>query len=256
MLSRAAEAPIPFCRKASIPPGQRIYAIGDVHGRLDLLERLIAAIRMDNDRRAPAEVKLLLLGDIVDRGPDSAAVVHYCRKYAGLSDRFVLLKGNHEAAMVAALRGGQRTLAAWLPMGGDITLQSWGVDPYLINAGASKQLIRAAQQAVTVEVIDWMAKLPLMFRSGDYLFVHAGIRPGVKLSRQRHEDLLWIGEHFLESDVDHAMIVVHGHSIDADGPVFRPNRIGIDTGAYHTDRLTGLRLESDEVSVLTSADDR
>jgi serine/threonine protein phosphatase 1 len=245
-------APVGPATRASLPHGKRIYAIGDIHGRLDLLEQLIAAIRADNDRRPAAEVTLILLGDLVDRGPDSAAVVGYCRKFASLSERFVVLKGNHEAAMVQALRGSRRTLAAWLRMGGDITLQSWGVDVAAIHDGASTKLMREARGAVTQGVLAWLDNLPLSMRLGDYLFVHAGIRPGIKLARQKETDLLWIGEPFLESDIDHEVVVVHGHTVTPDGPAFRNNRIGIDTGAYYTDRLTALVLDGAEIATLTA----
>jgi serine/threonine protein phosphatase 1 len=238
---------------ARVPSGERIYAIGDVHGRVDLLDEIIAMIRADNDRRAPADVTLILLGDLVDRGPDSAAVVSFCQSIVCRSDRFIVLKGNHEAAMVLALRGkNKRTLAAWLQMGGDITLQSWGVDARSIDDGASSKLMREARRAVSKDVLRWLASLPLSHRAGDYLFVHAGIRPAVKLSRQREDDLLWIGDTFLESDVDHGMIVIHGHTITPDGPAIRENRIGIDTGAFYTDRLTALVLEDRVVEVLTT----
>ncbi len=237
---------------ASVPPGHRLYVIGDVHGRLDLLEDLVRRIRDDNDRRPTAEVRLILLGDLIDRGPDSAAVVTYCRNIARHSRRCIILKGNHEAAMVLALRGNRRMLAAWLRMGGDITLQSWGVDVRSIHDGASRKLLAEARKAVTDDVLDWMDARPLSLQIGGYLFVHAGIRPHVALADQQEEDLLWIGDPFLESADDHGVIVVHGHTIDPDGPIFRHNRIGIDTGAYHTDRLTALVLERSSVGVLTT----
>jgi serine/threonine protein phosphatase 1 len=232
--------------RARIPDRSRVYAIGDVHGRLDLLEELVAGIRADNAARAPADVRIVLLGDIVDRGPDSAAIVGRCMAFTDRTDRFMVLRGNHEAMMVDAIGGNLLALSLWLRHGGGPALRSWGVPEALIGAGASPDLLRAARDHVPAEVVQWLATLPLTWTLGDYLFVHAGIRPGCALAEQKTEDLLWIRKDFLESAEDEGFVVVHGHSISDDGIVVRPNRIGIDTGAYRTDVLTALALEGTE----------
>lgn len=235
-----------------IPAGERVYAIGDVHGRLDLLEELVAAIRADNASRGPARVRIILVGDIIDRGPESAAIVDRCMAFTARTDSFVVLKGNHEAMMVDALRGDYIALALWLRHGGTAALQSWGVAEDVIAAGASPALIRAARDQVPANVAAWLAALPLMLRVGDYLFVHAGIRPGRPIEDQTADDLLWIRGEFLESEADEGFIVVHGHSISDDGVVVRPNRIGIDTGAYRTGVLSALAVEGDRRWILAT----
>jgi serine/threonine protein phosphatase 1 len=226
-----------------------------VHGRLDLLERLVAAIRADNASREPAEVSIVLLGDIIDRGPNSAALVARCMAFTARSNRFMVLKGNHEAMMVDAIGGNLLALSLWLRHGGGPALLSWGVPDALVAAGASPDLLRAARDHVPADVVQWLAELPLTWTLGDYLFVHAGVRPGCGLAEQKAEDLLWIRKDFLESAADEGFVVVHGHSISDDGVVVRPNRIGIDTGAYRTDVLTALVLEGAERWTLATASD-
>ena len=228
-----------------IPDGERIYAIGDVHGCLDKLETLIGLIRHDNAGRDPARVRLILVGDIVNRGPNSAEVVRRCMALSRRTDRFIILKGNHEALMVESLAGDFTALGFWLRDGGEATLLSWGIAADLIAEGPSTELLRTARASIPADVLGWLDKLPLHCRAGDYLFVHAGIRPGVPLAAQVAQDLLWIRHEFLGSDADHGCVVVHGHSISENGIVTRPNRIGIDTGAYRTGILTALALEGD-----------
>lgn len=232
---------------AHLPSGERVYAIGDVHGRLDLLADLIAAIRRDNDARPTAEVRVILLGDLVDRGPASADVLTRCQALAARHDRFIVLKGNHEAVLVDALDGSFPALAFWLRHGGDATLASCGVAADLAGGGASLDLMAAAKAHVPADTVAWLRDLPLTLRRGDCLFVHAGIRPGVPLSRQTPTDLLWIRDDFIESTVGHPYLVVHGHTIEDGEPVVRNGRLGIDTGAYRTGRLTAACIEGDSV---------
>lgn len=230
--------------RAVLPPGERVYAVGDVHGRVDLFERLVGQIREDNAGRERARVRLILLGDLVDRGPQSAELVRRCMAFAARTDRFVVLKGNHEAMMAQAIGGDQLALSYWLRAGGDAALSSWGVPDDLVAGGPSLELLRAARGQVPEAVLHWVRGLPLTHQVGGYLFVHAGVRPDVALAEQTEEDLLWIRREFLESGVDHGLVVVHGHSV-TDRVSERPNRIGIDTGAYRTGRLTALGLEGD-----------
>lgn len=227
--------------------GERVYAIGDIHGRLDLLEQLIGLIRQDNAGRPPASVRMVCVGDIIDRGPESAEIVRRCMDFSRRTDRFVVLKGNHEAMLVDGLGGNFLALSLWLRSGGGPALTSWGVADDLVARGPSRELVKAALASISAETLDWLAALPLLCRSGDYLFVHAGIRPGVPIDRQTAEDLMWIRDDFLRSDADHdGLVVVHGHSISETGVVSKPNRIGIDTGAYRTNILTAVMLDGDE----------
>lgn len=223
---------------------RRVYAIGDIHGRLDLFKRLIALIKRDNAGRIPVPTRIVLLGDLVDHGPDSAQLVRYCKLLSEQTDRFVVLKGDHEAMMVDALRdGGMSAFDKWLDHGGSETLVSWGVPRDLIARGDRTGLVAAARDAVDDETIAWMDALPLTSRHEDHLFVHAGIRPGVKLKDQTERDLLGIRGQFLRSEDNHGVCVVHGHSVHESGPEMRPNRIGIDTGAFRTGRLSAIGVE-------------
>lgn len=235
-------------------PVRRIYAIGDVHGRYDLFRRLMNMIERDQADRDPMVTRMILLGDIIDRGPDSARMVQGCMNLTAVTDRFVVLKGNHEQMMVEALQGSLFVYKHWLKFGGKETLLSWGVDRDMLEAPATKESLRIAAGVVGQDTIKWLADLPLYYQHDGYLFVHAGIRPGVALAKQRSEDLLWITDAFLESDAAHERIVVHGHSISEDGVVVRPNRIGIDTGAYRTEQLTALGIEEDRTWVLQTCD--
>ena len=228
----------------SIEDGKRIYAVGDVHGRDDLFVSLISLISADNERRGAADTWLVILGDLIDRGPSSRKVLCRCFSYSQQSDKFVVVKGNHEAMMALVLSGGFRSgVKGWLEMGGDATLRSWGVREDIIAAGSPSKLLKAARRVVPVEVLNWMSNLVPIFRSGDVVFVHAGIKPGVPLWRQDEQDLLWIQDEFLSSTDCHSALVIHGHTICEEGPETFANRIGIDTGAYRTNRLTAIGLE-------------
>ena len=230
---------------ASLPSGQRVYAVGDVHGCLDRLTVLHALIAADLAARPVAQPVLVHLGDYVDRGPDSAGVVALLAAGApvpGLPT--VNLMGNHEHMMLAALASGEAEAAElWLANGGADSLHSWGVP-------------RSAQPN------DWAAHLPiphllflrdlaLRHQAGGYLFVHAGVRPGIKLDQQTRHDLLWIREPFLSSAQDHGAIVVHGHTPRPE-PAVRSNRIGIDTGAVMGGMLTCAVLEADRLGFLAA----
>ena len=223
-----------------LPAGRRIYAIGDVHGRADLLERLQQRIAADVELNPIADPLLVCLGDYVDRGPDSAGVLDLLLGETPAGMRRVALMGNHEELMLRFLVDDSAG-AVWLANGGDATLESYGVDPAESYERAHRQL--AARLPARHRTL--LESLALSHSEGDYFFAHAGIRPGVALDRQRREDLLWIRGEFLRSDIDHGKVVVHGHSITAE-PDVRANRIGIDTGAYASDRLTCLVLEGRE----------
>lgn len=232
-----------FSRKPashSVPGDQRIYAIGDIHGRLDLFDQLVARIDAD---RSGARPRIILLGDYIDRGPGSAEMLERLSSGAlpAWAD-WICLKGNHEQAMLDALAaGGNRMMERWRNFGGRDTMRSYRV-PSTLSFGDDMDALRTdLLHRIPQHHLDWLRGLPLSCRVGDYLFVHAGIRPGIPLDAQDPIDLMWIREDFLNSRVDHGCVVVHGHSIK---PLVdeRLNRIGIDTGAYKSGRLTALAL--------------
>ena len=237
----------------SAAAGERVYAIGDVHGCYELLTELLVKIRNDNDNRPPAVTRMIFLGDVVDRGPFSLEVVSALMRYTRASPKCSVLMGNHEQVMAAALGGDPKALVNWLDMGGLQTLASWGVPETLLNPNAPSRLLEAARRRIGPEVVDWLERLPLTLISGDLLFVHAGLRPGVLLSNQVPADLLWIREPFLDDQELSGHLVVHGHTIYPDGPDIRPNRIGLDTGAFKTGRLTAMGFEGADRWVLAAS---
>ncbi len=246
-----------FFRKATnspmTEPCDRVYAIGDVHGRHDLLAKLIARIGQHQARLEPGKsIYLLLLGDIIDRGSESRQVISYLRKRGEYDRNFITLMGNHEDMMVRALRGDPGFMRGWMRMGGRATLQSYGVktddDP------EDFELLARAREAIPKDDIEWLASLPISLRSGDYFFCHAGIKPGVSLKRQSRSDLLWIRQEFLNHDGPHGVTVVHGHNVSDEAEI-HSNRIGIDTGAYRSGKLTALYVEDDKREFLSVCDD-
>ena len=229
---------------AATPPGTRIYAIGDIHGRLDLLTHLHGLIAADAQRAAAERQILLYVGDYVDRGPDSAGVIELLLDHPLPGFEIVHLLGNHEDAMLR-FPDDISVGPTWLQYGGVETLLSYDIE---LSSGGwrDERELRRLQGEVRRRVprrhVEFMRGMKLLHLEGDYLFVHAGIRPGVPLERQERDDLLWIRSEFLESREDHGKIIVHGHSITP-VPELRPNRIGIDTGAFFSDRLTCLVLD-------------
>ena len=228
---------------ATLPPGQRIYAIGDVHGcddRLAVLHRLIAA---DLAARPAAEPLLLHLGDYIDRGEASAAVLARLLQGPPVPRlRGINLMGNHEAMLLEALDTGSADAALqWLANGGADTLASWGL--------SRRTRPRDWRRVIPPEHIALLRGLPLRHVAGGYAFVHAGLRPGVPLERQSRHDMLWIREPFLSWRGESALVVVHGHTPEHDVAV-RPNRIGIDTGAVMGGVLTCVVLEGDRMGFL------
>jgi len=230
--------------RPTLPEGQLLYAVGDIHGRLDLLEAILELI--EADARASGHVErrtLVFLGDYVDRGPDSRGVVD--RVIGGLPQGFDthFLKGNHEAILLNFLDDAW-SLDNWLLNGGEATMLSYGVDTKrLARLRAPSEAWRQAFAAALPEAhLRFFKSLKLSVSFGDYLFVHAGVKPGVPLAAQTEADLIWIRDPFLDHAGPFDKIVVHGHT-PGKQPVTRPNRIGIDTGAVFTGRLTALRLQ-------------
>lgn len=228
-----------------VPEGQRIYAIGDVHGRFDLLVPLLQRIKVDDQARPPAETHVIMLGDLVDRGPHSAHVLEYLRAHRDGFATFHFIMGNHEEAMLACLQhGAVPEEIGWLTFGGRETMLSYGA-PASIFASQGLELGKAMRASIPRIHLDFLESFTDSIQMGDYLFVHAGIRPGVAIDRQSPVDMHWIREPFLEDDRNHGVVVVHGHSI-CEEPEVRYNRIGIDTGAYRTGLLTALGLFGDD----------
>jgi serine/threonine protein phosphatase 1 len=233
------------------PPNSRAYAIGDVHGRLDLLQNLIGQIERDNTRRGPAKTYLVLLGDLVDRGPDSCGVIEHLLRHRPSFARPIYIKGNHEEFFLSVLGGDDDVIRHWLVYGGYECAESYGVGRgWTLNATPHEigDRLRTSVPAEHRRFLDEMAD---SFRFGDYFFVHAGIRPGIPLAEQSSKDLRWIREGFLDDRTDHGLVVVHGHTIVAE-PEQHPNRIALDTGAYKSGVLTAIGLEGQERWFITA----
>jgi len=236
----------------AIPVGQRVYAVGDIHGRLDLFEALITAIETDDAERGEADTTIVLLGDLVDRGPDSAGVIRAARAL-GQRRTVRALLGNHEEMFLDSLES-EEVLRHFLRYGGRETVLSYPVDRDAYHRAELGEALELFRAAVPGEDIAFLHSFEDQVLIGDYLFVHAGIRPGVALEDQRQADLRWIREPFLSHPEKFGPMVVHGHTI-YDRPDFAGNRIGIDTGAYRTGRLTALGLEGTERWLIEAADD-
>jgi serine/threonine protein phosphatase 1 len=226
----------------------RIYAIGDIHGRADLLDELLAEIDSHRARHPCGASALVFVGDYVDRGPASREVLDRLVTCVQIHQT-VLLKGNHEAYLCEFLRN-PAILGDWRQYGGLQTLISYGLKPSL-NPSAEEQRELARELA---NVLPWSHKallevLPTSFYSGDFFFAHAGVRPGVPLVDQQEQDLLWIREDFLLCEDDFGKVVVHGHTPVPEVEI-HPNRINIDTGAYATGRLSCVTIEDETVDVL------
>jgi len=222
--------------------GYRAYAVGDVHGRLDLLDRLLARIEADIAARGPAQNMVVFLGDLIDRGPQSAGVIERLRTWQPSDATAIFLCGNHEEIFLRVLGGEPAVLADWMRFGGAECLASYGLSPEALGEMSEAEALAEIKAAVPPQHQEFLATFADTFRFGDYLFVHAGIRPGLDVAAQSKKDLRWIREQFLDDPTDHGYVVVHGHTISA-GVEERANRIGIDTGAYRTGRLTAVAIE-------------
>ena len=242
-----AAAPAP-----AIPDGKRVYAVGDIHGRLDLLDALLDAIATDDAARGEADTHIVLLGDLVDRGPDSRGVVERARQLA-TQPRVTVLGGNHEDMFLLAFRK-PTALRSFLRYGGRETLESYGITAAELNVRNVEQLQGLLAERVPREHRDFIDGLPHQLRIGDYLFVHAGIDPERPLDDQRPQDMRWIREPFLSHAAGHGAIVVHGHTI-VDEAEMLPNRIALDTGAFESGRLTALMLEGTARTIIATRQD-
>lgn len=230
-----------------LPPQTRLYAVGDIHGRLDLLERMLALILADAAETPMARLELVFLGDYVDRGFQSRAVIDRLRGHQPPGFTTTFLRGNHEEVMLRFYDGDLGIAMDWLYFGGRETLASYGVTPPPANITPDKLPALQAEftAKIPVEHVAFLRSTQLHYVCGDYTFVHAGLRPGLGLAQQLREDLLFIRSDFMQSDDDLGTRVVHGHTV-VEAPEVRPNRISIDTGAYATGRLTCVVLEGSE----------
>ncbi len=228
---------------ASLPEGLRVYAVGDIHGCSGPLAALLRAIVEDLAADPPRSAQVIHIGDCIDRGPDTAGVIEtLMRPFPSVPCpvRVVTLLGNHEDMALAALADPEMA-DIWLLNGGDASLASWGVSP-AAHPSAWESAIPRAHLA-------FLHRLPLMHTAGGYLFVHAGLRPGVPLAEQSREGLLWIRKPFLSFEGVLPAVVVHGHT-PAREPQARSNRIGIDTGACRGGPLTAVVPQANRLRFL------
>ena len=246
--SRRSPAPSP------LPAGFRIYAIGDIHGRFDLMQELVSDIRRDLKQDPPKRTIEIFLGDYVDRGPQSREIIDWLIQTPPISDQRICLLGNHEDMLLQAIED-PAAMRNWLYNGGGETLLSYGVSVRGVSSSARltdlQQLFRASLPGPHLQ---FFASLRRMVDFAPYLFVHAGIRPGRPIEDQDPEDLVWIREPFLHSDADFGRVVVHGHT-PAMHPEIRRNRINIDTGAVFTGCLTCAAFEGGELRFLQVGSD-
>ncbi|WP_126539567.1 metallophosphoesterase family protein [Oharaeibacter diazotrophicus] len=233
-----------------VEDGTRIYCIGDVHGRADLLGRVRGFV-VDDLATAPERRLTVFLGDLVDRGPDSAGVLEAIA--TGWPTGTVVLRGNHETEFLAVLDQPRR-LAAWQRHGGLETLASYGVPVVdVVRGGRFSEAVAALKDKLPPAHLELVAGARASFVSGDFFFCHAGVRPGVALDAQTEEDLTTIRSPFLDFDGDFGKIVVHGHT-PVRAPVLKANRIALDTGAYMTDVLTCAVFEAGAIRLFSTAD--
>jgi serine/threonine protein phosphatase 1 len=235
--ARQPSAPV-----AVVPPGRRLYAIGDIHGRLDLLDHLLEQIAADNAKRGGASTELVFLGDLVDRGPSSRGVIERAMALGEHFERVRFLLGNHEEVFLRACQGDRTATSLFVRMGGRATALSYGITEAEFEQGTYADLAQLLAERVPAEHIAFLEAFEDIIVVGDYAFVHAGVRPGIALEDQTGADLRWIRDTFLNHDARHPLLVVHGHTI-TDTVDQRPNRIGIDTGAFQSNRLTAIGLE-------------
>ena len=239
-----AETPSSVATTRRVPDGMRVYCVGDIHGRNDLLDQMAERIKADMDGQSFEKIVTVFLGDYVDRGFGSMPVLERLSR-SEWPTSMIALAGNHEDLLLRFLED-EKILDAWRGLGGLETLHSYGVDVGPGLAGRDFKKIQAAFQTRFPEHHrQFLETLETSTAIGDYFFCHAGIRPGVPLDRQSRDDLLNIRGPFLFAEAEHGKLIVHGHTPSVT-PEIRFNRIGIDTGAYATNRLTCLVLEKAE----------
>jgi serine/threonine protein phosphatase 1 len=235
-------------KQSRVPEGVRVYAIGDVHGRADLLENVFANIDADLRSRPIARAIHVMIGDYIDRGPASRQTLDLAINRSRERE-MVFLKGNHETYVPAFIRD-PGVLRDWQHLGGLQTLLSYGLRPSMRTTAAEQaELAHAFHAALPDSHLDFLSRLRTSFVCGDYFFVHAGVRPGIPLESQKEDDLLWIRDDFLLWESNFDKVIIHGHTPVVE-PDIRSNRINIDTGAYATGKLTCILLEEDKCLVM------
>lgn len=236
-------------RPPLVPANTRVYAVGDIHGCHDLLDRLLDSIHSDLDAYPSPRPVFVFLGDYIDRGPQSRETLDRLMDHAAHFES-IFIRGNHESMILGALFDRSR-LDQWLRFGGISTLLSYGMEPDFIESNKSKLAVVQGvfQQIFPGKHYRFLRGMQDSFALGDYFFAHAGTRPGVALERQKTADLHWIRDDFLSSAYDYGRIIVHGHtpvnSVDV-----RANRINIDTGAFATGRLTCLVIDHEGLAAI------
>jgi serine/threonine protein phosphatase 1 len=237
--------------RPSLPTGLRIYAVGDIHGRVDLLDKLLARIDTDIALRTTPRPICVFLGDYIDRGSSSRETIDRLIEH-GETHESIFLKGNHELIAIRCLTDAN-LFDRWMRLGGLDTLKSYGVAfKSLANARQIVELQAAFHKALPQAHLRFFRRLQNSFVCGDFFFAHAGVKPNVDLSQQKERDLLWIREEFLSSKDNFGKIIVHGHTPTSEIEV-KPNRINIDTGAFATGRLTCLVIEDQSLSVIDTS---
>jgi serine/threonine protein phosphatase 1 len=234
-----------------VGPGKRVFAVGDIHGRLDLLDFMLKKITMIAAAKPLPDNSLIFLGDYVDRGPSSRGVIERLLRLKLPGWKTVFLRGNHDQAVLDFIKN-ENSYRHWRDFGAPETLFSYGVLPPLLQN--KEEFARAREEfatAIPQDHFDFFNGLPYSHTEGDFFFVHAGVRPGFGLSEQRHKDMLWIRDEFLLHRRMFEKVIVHGHS-PTPQPVKLANRIGIDTGAHATGRLTVAILEGETCTFVDS----
>jgi serine/threonine protein phosphatase 1 len=254
-LFRSKSAPTLLVDPPDLGDDRRVYAIGDIHGRLDLLTDIVDRIADDDLARGPAgATQIVFLGDFVDRGPDSAAVLDYVLRLRDWWPSVTCLQGNHEEVFLMAARGDESALRFMTRIGGRETLLSYGATEHDLDKMTLGELRDWLMSVVPERHLQFIESMDDKLLIGNYAFVHAGIRPQIPMAEQDGKDLRWIRDEFLEFERPHEYFVIHGHSI-APSVERRPNRIGIDTGAYASGVLTAVGLQSTEQWFLSTASD-
>jgi serine/threonine protein phosphatase 1 len=239
--------------QARTPDGMRLYAIGDVHGRLDLLAAMHERIEAEITRDEPADWRIVHLGDYVDRGPDSKGVIDFLIETCGRDKRNIALAGNHDIGLLDFLRQPQQD-SLFVDNGGDMTARSYGVELATGNRVALALSHKALLAAVPQDHVDFLRRLAFSVSFGDFFFCHAGIRPGIALDRQDEFDLIWIRDLFSLHEGLFSKVIVHGHTPHA-WPQVRPNRVNVDTQAYQSGRLSALVADGTAKEILTVVED-
>jgi serine/threonine protein phosphatase 1 len=232
-----------------VPEGCRIYAVGDIHGRYDLLKLLSSGIDQDMEQNPIPSAIEIYLGDFVDRGPESSEVIDWLAMPSPADTKSIGLMGNHEYTMLSFLADADK-IKDWAQFGGLETLRSYGIQTGRdISSAEAENVRRAFRELIPAHHLAFLRSLKPMIQIGGYTFVHAGLRPGIPLNRQNDHDLFWIRDEFLDYPGDFGTFVVHGHT-PVEAPDLKANRLNLDTGAYITGKLTCAVLDANGMRFL------